>query len=211
MGEGVGDAFSQRGRIGASPVRPWLGQSLRGDLVQRGFGPGGQRRLHLPHHSPWHVNGAHQGVEGVDGPLIEEAVALSTHVASGHRRRRGSKLAGNAREGVRRHPCDLCHTFRRVVVAHHQSAESYVGLAGLIGPILKTKGVFGNEDLVVQLIADDDVGHAQCQSPLSARSDGEPFVGFGGRHRSAALDLHDLGPHIRTAPSQAAVGSQLPY
>ena len=84
-------------------------------------------------------------------------------------------------------------------------------MAGVVGPVLEAKGVLGDEIVIVQIVADDDVGYPQSQSALCAGPDADPFVGLGGRHRSPALQLHNLGPHVGPSPAHAAVGSQLAH
>ncbi len=66
-----------------------------------------------------------------------------------------------------------------------------------ISPGLKSKGPLGHEGLIVQPFFNQDVGEPQSQSSVCSRLDGDPLVGFGGRHTKAGL-------HLNEAPSPPA-------
>ena len=136
-------------------------------------------------HAAGSVEGAGEGVEERDRAAALHAVGVLAGSGPdvGERRSRRGELAGEPLDRARRDRGDPLRPLRCVV--GHQLAV-----------LVEAGRPVRHEVVVIELVADDDVGHRQRQRPVGRRPDAHPLVRLGGRVGEVGVDHHHAGPAL---------------
>ena len=70
----------------------------------------------------------------------------------------------------------------------------------------RKRGVVQHEVLVVELLVEDDAGHAEEECGIGARRDGHPLIRFAGRRGEVGIHRHHAGASFLRLEEQAHVG-----
>ena len=70
----------------------------------------------------------------------------------------------------------------------------------------RKRGVVQHEVLVVELLVEDDAGHAEEECGIGARRDGHPLIRFAGRRGEVGIHRHHAGAGFLRLEEQAHVG-----